>query len=159
MSLRQAVYWDANAFLALINNDKTAEEMEGCNAVWNAGVGGQLFLVTSTLTNAEVIYMKGTPKLDPAKRTLVSNFFRQEFIIQHPLTRKISELARDVDWDTSVKPKDAAHVATAAFYKVRIFHTFDGPLLKLGSVNVEGFTVECRKPIWQRQKEIDYGQS
>lgn len=130
--------------------------MAGCNDVWAAAKMGRLVIMTSTLTNAEVIYMKGTPKLDPAKRPLISNFFLQDFIIQHPVTRRISEMARDVVWDTGVKPKDAVHIATAAFHSIRVFHTFDGQLLGASPIDVQGFTVECRLPTWQVQQEIPY---
>jgi predicted nucleic acid-binding protein len=154
MAKRMAVYWDANAFQALLNRDKSDAELADTEAVWTAAQKGQVIIVTSTLTNAEVIFVKGTPKLDPAKRSLVTNFFRQPFIVQYPLTQKISELARDVVWDTPVKPKDAIHVATAAFHKIRVFHTFDGPLLTQSAIAINGYSVETRKPKWQNQLEI-----
>ena len=100
-------YWDSNAFLAMINDDRSSSEMAGCNNAWAACEKGLMHIVTSTLTTAEVIYMKGTPKLDASKRVLVSNFFRQHFISQKPLTREIAELARDVVWDSNIMPKDA----------------------------------------------------
>lgn len=156
MAQRKAVYWDANVFLALLNEDKPIDEMDGCNAVWTAAQKGRLLIVTSTWINAEVIYMKGSPKLDPKKRPRVNNFFRHPFILQRPLTRQISELARDVVWDTAVKPKDAVHIATSAFHGVEIFHTFDNGLLTIGSIVVNDFTVECRKPTWHFQKEMPF---
>lgn len=154
MARRSVVYWDSAAFLAVINQDKSAEELLKCNDVWAAAQKGLVHIVTSTLTSAEVIYMKGTPKLDPAKRSLVSNFFRQTFISQKPLTREIAELARDIVWDTPIKPKDAVHVATAAFYKLRQIHTFDEPLCKLATVDVSGFAVSIMKPRFEAQSEI-----
>ena len=153
---RPLVYWDANAFLALLNQDKSASELADCQSVWDAAERGELFIVTSTFTNAEVIYMKGVPKLDPVNRLKVNNFFRKPFIVQYPVTRFISELARDVVWDTTTKPKDAVHVATAGFHKIRLLHTFDGPLLTASAIDVAGFTVECRKPSWQKQQVIPY---
>ena len=154
MARRNVVYWDSPAFLALINRDKSPEELLKCNDVWAAAEKGLVHIVTSTLTTVEVIYMKGTPKLDPTKRPLVSNFFRQPFISQKPLTREIAELARDIVWDTPVKPKDAIHVATAAFNKVRQIHTFDDQLCNLGTVDVNGFVVSIMKPHFQAQAEI-----
>lgn len=155
MAKKSAVYWDANAFLALINNDKTPAEMDGCNAVWEGAVRGKILIMTSTFTNAEVIYMKGTPKLDPSKRQRVANFFRQPFIIQRPVTRRISELARDVVWDSNVKPKDAVHISTAGFYRIPEFHTFDGPLLTHANILVDGFSIQCKKPWWRSQIEMN----
>jgi hypothetical protein len=57
-------------------------------------------------------------------------------------------------WDTATKPKDAVHIATSGFHKIRLFHTFDGPLLNAASIDVAGFTVECRKPSWQAQQAM-----
>jgi predicted nucleic acid-binding protein len=161
---KETVYWDANVFLALINNDKTQPEMDKCKAVWDTACKERLILMTSTLTNAEVIYIKGGVKLDPSKRERVTNFFRQAFIVQRPVTRRISELARDIVWDKPIKPKDAVHIATAVFYKVGIFHTFDDALLKIGllkngqgDVDVNSWAVQFIKPSSSgTQMEMEY---
>ncbi len=151
---RCVVYWDSAAFLGLINKDKTAYQNGMCEAVWNAGRDGSIHIVTSTLAAAEVIYMKGVPKLDPAKRTFVSNFFRQQHLSQKSVTRMIAELARDVVWDSVIKPKDAIHVATAAFYKIAEFHTYDDGLLRLGKITVNGFTIIVSEPHQPHQMSV-----
>lgn len=152
--MRHVVYWDADAFLALINEDKSSHEIAGCNDVWSLAEKGLIHIVTSALTTAEVIHKKGVPKLDPAKRPLVSNFFRQAFISQKPLTREIAELARDVVWDSNIKPKDAVHVATCAYYKIRVMHSFDENLLTKKTIGVNGFTLNVAKPMAASQIEI-----
>lgn len=150
----RTIYWDSDVFLALINEDKSAQEMQGCNDIWAACEKGLVHIVTSALTTAEVIHKKGTPKLDPSKRVLVGNFFRQDFISQKPLTREIAELARDVVWDSNIHPKDAVHIATCAFYRIREFHSFDGGLLGKNKIDVAGFDLNVRKPHGQAQSEI-----
>lgn len=104
-----------------------------------------------------MIYAKGVPKMDAAKRPKVNAFFRAPHIVQRPLTRIIAELARDIVWDSNVKPKDAVHVATAGYYKIKTPHTFNGPLLAMGSIDVAGFTVQIREPHAPRQLEIKDG--
>lgn len=146
---REAIYWDSNAFLALLNQE--AGKTEKCEDVWVGAENGLFLIATSTLTVAEVIYMKGVPKLDPAKRPKVNSFFRASHIVQKPLTRTIAELARDVVWDLGIKPKDAIHIATAVYYKIQKFHTFDDLLLNQKSVALSGFTVSIQKPHAQRQ--------
>lgn len=148
------VYWDSDAFLALINEDKSSSEMAGCNDVWSVCKKGLLHIVTSTLTTAEVIHKKGTPKLDPEKRSLVSNFFKQDFISQKPLTREIAELARDVVWDSNINPKDAVHVATCAYYKTRLLHSFDKNLVGKGTIIVNGFSMKVSNPKSATQGEL-----
>lgn len=152
---RSVVYWDSAAFLALINKDKTDYQNTMCEAVWEAAKDGKIHLVTSALAAAEVIYMKGVPKLDPAKRVLVGNFFRQQHLSQKSVTRMIAELARDVVWDSAIKPKDAIHVATAAMYKISEFHTYDEGLLKLGTVSVNGFSINIAEPYHAHQITLD----
>lgn len=151
---RQIVYWDSVAFLGLLNGEP--DKAASCEDVWKAGERGLLVIVTSTLTVAEVIYAKGVPKLDPAKRPLVNNFFRAGHIVQKPLTRTIAELARDVVWDSNVRPKDAVHVATSAYYKIKEFHTFDDGLLNAKSIQVNGFSVAVQKPYATRQLELPH---
>ena len=150
------VYWDSDAFLALINEDKSSAELAGCNDVWAVCEKGLLHIVTSTLTTAEVIHKKGTPKLDPSKRPLVSNFFRQDFISQKPLTREIAELARDVVWDSNIHPKDAIHVATCAYFKIRSLHSFDTNLVGKGTITVNGFVINVSNPKASTQGEMPY---
>ena len=150
-----SVYWDSDAFLAIINQDKSTIEMAGCNNTWSACEKGLLHIITSTLTTAEVIYMKGTPKLDPSKRISVSNFFRQHFISQKPLTREIAELARDVVWDSNILPKDAVHVATCAFYKIKLLHTFDRNLVDKEIIDVNGFKLKVEKPYVGAQTQME----
>jgi len=149
---KRIVYWDADAFLGLINgeSDKIAE----CDEVWREAQNGVFQIVTSTLTIAEVIFMKGVPKLDPAKRPIVTAFFRSPWIVMRPVTRSIAELARDVVWDNAIKPKDAVHIATAATDKIAEFHTFDKDLLSKSSVNVAGFVVNISRPKGTGQTEL-----
>jgi predicted nucleic acid-binding protein len=112
--MKKLVYWDSDAFLRIINddgNDPTSDN-QGCRDVWAACQKGTTHIITSTLTVAEVLFRKGTPKLDPKFRPTLNNFFLQNFISLKPLTREIAELARDIVWDTNIKPKDAIHVAT-----------------------------------------------
>jgi predicted nucleic acid-binding protein len=97
----QTVYWDSAAFLGLLNDEP--DKAKACGDVWRAAERGQIKIVTSTLTVAEVIYLKGVSKLDPAKRPRVSNFFKANHIVLKPLIRIIAELARDVVWDSNVK--------------------------------------------------------
>jgi predicted nucleic acid-binding protein len=138
------VYWDANAFLGLINAEP--DKLPAAQDVWDASEKGLVTIITSALTVAEVIHAKSAGKVDPSKRQLVNDFFRRPNLVVEPLTRQMAEMARDVVWDYGIKPKDACHVATAAFHKISEFHTFDDPLISNGAVTIKGFTVTAQKP-------------
>lgn len=148
----EIIYWDSDAFLGLINEEPGKIEL--ALDVWNASEKGLLTIVTSALTVAEVIYAKRAGKVDPSKRQIVNDFFRRPNLVIEPLTRKISELARDVVWDHGIMPKDACHIATAAHHRIPVLHTFDGALLTKASVTIDAFTVGIIKPKAPRQLDI-----
>lgn len=149
---RYFVYWDTNAFLGLINYE--SDKVPECVPVWRAAETGTFLIVTSALTVAEVIYAKGTPKLDPAKRERVNLFFRAQHLVLVPLTRVIGELSRDIVWDTPIKPKDAVHVATAAYSELDTCYTYDGDLLALGAVTVKDRIIHLKRPTPPLQAEM-----
>src|SRR5262245_35914657 len=101
-------YWDANAFQGWLNQE--SDKVEPCRSVLDAAERGDVMIVTSALTLAEVLWIKGTPKLDSSKRDTVSSFFRNGYISVRGVDRFIAELARDVVWDNGVHPKDAIHI-------------------------------------------------
>jgi hypothetical protein len=146
------VYWDSNAFLGLLNGE--AKKAQACEDVWNAAVKGELKIVTSTLTVAEVIYIKNLPKLDPQHRPKLNNYFRQPHLVLEPLTRPIVELARDIVWDLNIKPKDSVHIATCGFHKIPILNTYDDQLLALKNVTLNGYTFNLMKPHTPAQGEM-----
>ena len=154
--MKQLVYWDSDCFLALLKKDKNAQEMSDCHNVWQACEKGIYHLVTSTLTTVEVIHKKGLSKLEQKDRDLISNYFRQDFISQKPLTREIAELARDVVWDSNIMPKDAIHVATCAFNNIRTLQTFDKNLIDKKTIDVNGFVIYTSNPVTEmlRQSEL-----
>lgn len=84
--------------------------------------------------------------MDPQQRLKINAFFRQSLLIQEPLTRVIAELARDVVWDNAIKPKDAIHIATAAYHRIPVMHTYDEGLTGLGTITVHGFTFSIIEP-------------
>lgn len=122
-------YWDSNAFLGHLNGEP--EKAEACEAVLAAAEAGKLVIVTSALTLAEVLYVKGQTPMPKEKRELVSRFFKQPYISVQNVTRRIAEVGRELYWDQNVRPQDAIHVATALVYKIPVLNTFDGKLLSL----------------------------
>jgi len=124
-------YWDANAFLGWLAGE--SDKVEMCRPVIHAAEGGKVTLITSALTIAEVLWIKGGPKIGPEQAKRVESFFRHQWIVIREVDRFIAEAARRLVWEENVKPKDAIHVATALAQDVPIdqLDTFDGPLIKL----------------------------
>lgn len=121
-------YWDSDCFLGWLQDE--ADKAEACRAVLQEARLGNISIVTSALTIAEVLVLKGHERIASNKRVMVEKFFKSEFIIVRSVTRRISESARVLVWDHGIYPKDAVHVATAIDAKLATLNTFDRGLMK-----------------------------
>lgn len=140
-------YWDACAFLAILNEEP---EIDSCREVIAEGMVGKTKIVTSTLTLAEVLHTKGYYRLPTEKHQEVVDVFKHSFIVVRPVTRYTAEFAREICWYNPVDPKDAIHLATAISEpRLRLFETKDAPLLKFGKLHIAGHDpLEIDKPWW-----------
>lgn len=124
----EKVYWDSDCFLGFLQDEQ--DKVPECEQVLQAAQDGTIQIVTSTLTLAEVLRMKGRQPVPKDKRDEVVNFFKNPYILVRNITRKTGELARDMVWDNGIDPKDSLHVAAALEAGMTRFHTFDVNLLK-----------------------------
>ncbi|MGE3993523.1 type II toxin-antitoxin system VapC family toxin [Pseudorhodoplanes sp.] len=142
-------YWDSDCFLGYLmaEQDKVAD----CEQVLQAAEDGKVIIVTSALTIAEVLALRGRDPIPTANREKVEQFFRNEYIAVHNITRRISETARSFVWDYRVKPKDALHVATAIDAGLSLMNSFDKPLSKKsGKIGTPPLVIV--KPAWVEPK-------
>jgi predicted nucleic acid-binding protein len=139
--LPDKIYWDSNAFLAWLQNE--AEREAACRDTLDAAQRGDFLIVTSALTLAEVLWLRGAPRLTEDKANLLNRFFRRSSMRVVNLDRKIAQRAQRLVWESGIKPKDSVHVATALQYECSILETFDGPLITKG-LDLEG--IEIREP-------------
>lgn len=147
----EKIYWDSDTFLGHLQNEPGKVEL--CAATLERARKGEVLIVTSTLTIAEVLWMRNAPKISKKKAVIVQSFFRKSFFRVVNVTRKIAERAQELVWDHSIKPKDAIHVATAEFYSVPVLETFDADLIaKSGRVGVP--PIEIRKPLLPKQGSL-----
>lgn len=146
-------YWDANSFSGYLNAepDKIAE----CEVVLKEAEKGHVLIVTSALTLAEVLHIKNGPRLDASDRETIDQFFKADYIAVRNVTRSISDIARDVYWDFGIEPKDAVHIATAAFHKIPIIHTFDRPLIARNGIIVANHALRIESPHISYQPALD----
>jgi hypothetical protein len=140
----ERIYWDTDAFLGWLQEEPGKIEL--CRGTIHRAEAGEVLIVTSALTMAEVIWRKGGPKLPQDKMAVLRKFFRRSYIRVVNVTRAIAEQSQEVVWNNSIKPKDAVHVATALNAKCPILETFDKGLLEeSGKVGDPPLTI--RKPI------------
>ena len=121
------VYWDSNCFLSLLQEEAGAPQ---CEQVLQDAQDGKVIIVTSSLTLAEVLKMKGKVAIPKDQQDTVVKFFLSEYIVIRNVTRKTAELARELIWDHGIDFKDAVHVASALENKLTMMHTFDSGLIK-----------------------------
>ena len=129
---RDTRYWDSDCFLALLKKERG--RIPACRSVIKRAAGREFLIVTSALTLAEVLNLKGRPPLPSNIRDEVTNFFKNDFIYVHNVTRRLAEDARNLVWDAQVDPKDAIHAATAIQSSVPLLNTYDGKLLARNGV-------------------------
>ncbi|MFM9863974.1 MAG: type II toxin-antitoxin system VapC family toxin [Micropepsaceae bacterium] len=147
----ELIYWDSDAFLGWLQEE--AGKVELCQGTIERAESGEVLIVTSALTIAEVLWMRGAPKIPKDKAAILRKFFRRSFIRVRNVTRAISELAQDVVWDSGIRPKDAIHVATTLDAKISVLETFDeGLLTKSGKVGSPPLLI--RKPIAPRSPRL-----
>lgn len=135
-------YWDSDCFLGWLKEEP--DKIDACRAVLEEAAGGRVLIITSALTIAEVLTVRGKERIDTRRREAVQAFFRREYIAVENVTRRIAEAAREVVWDHGIMAKDAVHVATALAINVRTLHTFDAGLLRKSGAVGQPPLVICR---------------
>lgn len=152
--MTEIIYWDSDAFLGWLQNEEGKANL--CRATFDRAAKGELILVTSALTIAEVLWTRNSPKLTADRAAIVRRFFRRSYIRIRAVTRTISETAQDVVWDHGIKPKDAIHVATALDAKVTVLETFDlGLIAKSG---ILGLDIRTPQPSIQGSLDLEHRQ-
>lgn len=147
----ERIYWDSDAFLGWLGNE--TRKADSCGGVIQRAERGEVLIVTSTLTLAECLWMRGQPKIPQEKAEIVRRFFRRSYIRMYNVTRRLGEDAQDFVWNHSIKPKDAIHVATAVHLGVEALETFDEDLIKK-SGKVGDPLLKIRKPQPPRQGSL-----
>lgn len=151
----ERIYWDSDCFLGHLQGEtgKAAK----CAGVLHRAERGDVLIVTSALTIAEVLWMRNAPRLPQEKAEVVRRFFRRSFIRVYNVTRGIAEAAQDLVWVHDIRPKDAIHVATAIHLGSDALETFDINLIgKSGTVGVPLLLI--REPVAPAQASLDLHQ-
>jgi predicted nucleic acid-binding protein len=147
----EKIYWDSDAFLGWLQEEPGKAEL--CEGTIERAQNLEALIITSALTIAEVLWLRGAPPIPQEKAELVRKFFRRSYIRVRNVTRRISENAQELVWNDRIRPKDAIHVATALDANVDALETFDEGLLKK-SGSVGNPSLEIRKPIPPAQSKL-----
>lgn len=147
----ERIYWDSDAFLGLFQEEPGKVDL--CKGTLERANDGEVVIFASALTIAEVLWLKGGPRLPATKADIVRKFFRHSYIRVRNVTRAIAEDAQGLVWNNGIKPKDAIHVATALDVEATALETFDEQLLsKSGQIGNPPLII--RKPKPPNQQEL-----
>ena len=137
-------YWDSCNFISLIVEDE-ADRAEICQHILDDAAAGKTVIITSTLTIAEVIRMRGNPILTEDEETTIAGFFQHSYILMYDVTRMVAENARILARRHGLRPNDAIHLSTAMLSDADVFETWNTNDFS----RVQGVPIDIRTPTWQ----------
>ena len=115
-------------------------------------VAGNLTVITSAWTLAEVIRRRRSPGISADDDRVITDFFRQhDNLVIHDVTRAVAEKARSLSREFGLRPADAVHLATALSSGAGVFEKWDRDFFALrGRV-----PIEIREPTWEGAIPLD----
>ena len=120
--------WDTCVFLSWIKSEpRHPSETSGIQAVAKQIEAGEIILITSALTRAEIFQ----GRLSRAEKEKLSRFLRRSNVYTLALDDRVADLVSEIrefycSTDFELLTPDAIHVATAIHYNADEFQTFDG---------------------------------
>jgi predicted nucleic acid-binding protein len=114
---------------------------------------GKLKIVVSTYTLAEVIKDPDGKMLSKEEDEKIVGLFENPYFIVRPVTLPIALLSRKISRELGTKPKDAIHLATASYWNVPEFLTYERGLLnKDGKIGNPPLRINI--PDWKGQPNL-----
>jgi len=145
-------YWDSSCFLAWLLPEPP--RVPACRGVLHAAERGELVIVTSAIALAEVVKLKGQPRLKAEQEKKIKAFFENDYIIIRNADRFVCEAARDLIWQhPHLNHKDAVHLATAIRFRAESLDTFDSDLTSLNG-QLPGVQLRIGPPRASEQEEL-----
>lgn len=149
-SRRRRIYWDSNCWLSLINVIPDRAPVLKLLLSDSKNELGDIALVTSVISKVEVAfaqseYQGGQPDrtVEEAIDALWADTAVTLIEIHDQITLEARGLVRSgLHREWSLKPLDAIHLATAKWFGVDEFHTYDKRLIKESLSAHLGFPIE-----------------
>ena len=138
--------WDSSVVIGYLGGQ--ADIADACSNIISRAERGELEIVVSALATIEVAYLSGVD--DQTSERLIREFFDRAYIIPVAVDVRIASIARHLvrkyQGQPSLKPPDAAHLATAIQWKISVIETTDPDLLRLDGL--EGIpSIAIRRPL------------
>jgi predicted nucleic acid-binding protein len=116
-------YWDSCMFIDLMQ--QTPGRYDRCNYQHERAKAGELLIVTSTVTLAEVTRIHAAGVVSDELSQKILDYFENEYIVVRQLDRAIAIESHKLCRAHNLIHLDAIHLATALEMKVAVLYTFD----------------------------------
>lgn len=150
MTERIRVYWDACAWLGLLNGETGRQQP--LEHVWLKAQHGEAEIWTSAFCIAEVYRLKCEKQwtaISPEHDAKIDSLFDQDFVKIVQVDIEIARLAKRLlrTHEKLNKPSDAIHLASAVYWDLDQLHTYDdSDLLGLVVKTTDGSDLNICKP-------------
>lgn len=147
---RRKVYWDACAWLGLLNGE--ADKARELEHVWEKAKRGEVEIWTSAFCIAEVYKVKCSGEkigVCPDDDARIDNLFNQDWVYIAQVDIAIAKLAKSLlrTHAKLSKPSDGIHLATAIHWNMDQLHTWDASdLLGISCNRADGQPLDICKP-------------
>ena len=119
------IYWDTSCFICLLN-DQEHDRRLICEDVLNHARGGEVEILTSCFTIAEVIRPKGQPNPLAAEHVdKIRRMFRWPWIVTVEVDPRLAHIAAELAQQHGIKPPDAVHAASAILHRAKTLYAWD----------------------------------
>lgn len=137
---KRRIYWDACVFLSAFDGNPQRKEVMRSMLEQNMAVDGEISIMTSTYTIAEVAFAaqeREAKLLDEAILKSIDAFWEGSGILLLEFHQLLAYDARELGrkfaaGGRSLRGKDSVHMATAARHSAVELHTYDEKLLRIG---------------------------
>ena len=145
------ICWDTSCFCAWFNAEQGRYDV--CNAIIEAAQKGEVKLMASYLTLAEVVKI---PNQYPSEaEDAIAEFFKsRQYITKVAVDWFVCRIARDLMTRFKLDCRDAIHLATAIHRKADTLQTYDhNDLLKLNG-HIPGYSLSITEPFFDYQTKL-----
>ena len=129
MAEPRRIYWDTGCFICFLNRTEL-ERRAICEDILRNARVGNVILLTSSLTIAEVLYPRRSTVPNPRRLTAeeankISDMFRWKWLKKIDVDQRIGFRAADLARGYQLLPNDAIHGATAILSNADVLQRWD----------------------------------
>jgi predicted nucleic acid-binding protein len=139
--IKKRIFWDSCRLLSKTYQPAKLAEHDICQLCFQSAIDGQVEIVTSTITIAEVVKTEELiePPVPETIREQMRILFNEPYITLISVDLARVQEARELIWKNSwLRPIDAIQISCALYSKVDELFSYDGNGAKKGLLDLDG---------------------